>query len=62
MLYRKWLILVLKAPCLVFWGLGFWGSGYRGVGFRHLVSRAVSPLMGFISTYKYSYLIYNPSY
>ena len=27
-----------------------------------LVSKVISPLIGVISNYKYSYLIYNPSY
>ena len=31
-------------------------------GSRDLVSKVISPLIGVISNYKYSYLIYNPSY
>ena len=31
-------------------------------GSGDLVSKVISPLIGVISNYKYSYLIYNPSY
>ena len=31
-------------------------------GSGDLVSKVISPLIGLISNYKYSYLIYNPSY
>ena len=31
-------------------------------GSGDLVSKVISPLIGVISIYKYSYLIYNPSY
>ena len=42
------------------------GGGRRGPGLLggsgDLVSKVISPLIGVISNYKYSYLIYNPSY
>ena len=40
--------------------LGASAEVLRGSG--DLVSKVISPLIGVISNYKYSYLIYNPSY
>ena len=42
-------------------GLGFNIPGVLG-GSWDLVSKVIRTLIGVISTYKYSYLIYNPSY
>ena len=41
-----------------------YGNGFEGLlgGSGDLVSKVISPLIGVISNYKYSYLIYNPSY
>ena len=48
---------------LVASGLGFiWNPRFLLRGSWDLVSKVISPLIGVIGNYKYSYLIYNPSY
>ena len=42
-------------------GFGFGGWGLLG-GSWDLVSKVRSPLIGVLNNYKYSYLVYNPSY
>ena len=42
--------------------IGFAASNSLLGGSGDLVSKVISPLVGVISNYKYSYLIYNPSY
>ena len=43
-------------------GLRFRLGRYILKGSGDLVSKVISPLIGVISNYKYSYLIYKPSY
>ena len=71
-----YIILDVQGPFQICsgWFRGFGVQGCRGLGFRvqgvggllggsrDLVSKVISPLIGVISNYKYSYLIYNPSY
>ena len=55
------LVQKLKVSMWVFMGLGCCTLSVLG-GSWDLVSKNISTLIGVESTYKYGYLIYNPSY